>query len=535
MNYSHHTKFIESHDDWRLLRVYTYYRLALAALLLGLFSINPNNPLLGNENPQLFLITSICYLLICAINLLISQKLRSEPRLQSFFFILIDIIFITLTMHANGGPTAQLSLLYLVMIAAGNILLPDKRGPLIAAVASIAVLYEQFYFTLTNYDNLNSANLVQASILGLSFFAVALFSQLISHRFRQVEALALQKSLEVESLQKLNEQIINRMHTGVLVVNPERELLLHNGASQQLLGIDNLEVGTPLKDISMTIDAGLLAWRENLMIRPLIFKNQPAYPEINVSYMRLEINYTQNNTLIFLENTAQMTQKAQQLKLASLGRLTASIAHEIRNPLGAISHAAQLLIESEEINGSDARLLKIIEQHCVRVNNIVETVLQLSRRQKSIPQLLNLKLWLENFIEEYQQTSHDNKTIIFQCTDNVLIRFDTDQLYQVVYNMVNNAFRYSAKNGHYTIELISDIDNLTQSPYLEIYDLGPGVAAENQKNLFEPFFTTEKNGTGLGLYLSKELCEANQAHLDYLAQPEGACFRITFSHPNRLI
>ena len=118
---------------------------------------------------------------------------------------------------------------------------------------------------------------------------------------------------------------------------------------------------------------------------------------------------------------------------------------------------------------------------------------------------------------------------------NILIRFDTDQLYQVVYNMVNNAFRYSAKNGHNTIELIADVEPLTQLPYLEIYDLGPGVAAENQKNLFEPFFTTEKNGTGLGLYLSKELCEANQAHLDYLPQPEGACFRITFSHPNRLI
>ncbi|WP_297923911.1 ATP-binding protein [uncultured Agitococcus sp.] len=529
------TKFAESHDDWRLLRIYTYYRLLLAALLLVLFSINPNNPLLGSENPKLFLISGAAYLLIAVSNLVISQRLRSEPRLQAFFFVLIDIIFITLIMHANGGPTAQLSLLYLVMVAAGNILLPDKRGPLIAAIASIAVLYEQFYFTLNNYERISSANLVQASILGISFFAIALFSQLISHRFRQVEALALQKSLEVESLQQLNEQIINRMHTGVLVVNPERELLLYNNAAQQLLGINDIHKTDHLKNISGTIDAGLLAWRQNLMIRPLVFKNQATYPEINVSYMQLDIQNKESNILIFLENTAQMTQKAQQLKLASLGRLTASIAHEIRNPLGAISHAAQLLIESEDIKGPDARLLKIIEQHCVRVNNIVETVLQLSRRQKSTPQLLNLKVWLDNFIDEYHQTNHQQKTIIFQSTDNILIRFDTDQLYQVIYNMVNNAFRYSAKNGHHTIELMADVDDLTQLPYLEIYDLGPGVALENQKNLFEPFFTTEKNGTGLGLYLSKELCEANQAHLDYLPQPEGACFRITFSHPNRLI
>lgn len=535
MTYSQNQKFIESHDDWRLLRIYTYYRLALAALLLGLFSINPNNPLLGTENPQLFLTASIFYLVITVSNLLISQRLRSEPRLQAFFFILIDIIFITLTMHANGGPTTQLSLLYLVMVAAGNILLPDRRGPLIAAIASIAVLYEQFYFTLTNYDKISSANLGQASILGLSFFAVALFSQLISHRFRQVEAFALQKSLEVENLQKLNEQIINRMHTGVLVVNPERELLLHNGAAKQLLGVHNFTQTTSLKDVSSTIDAGLLAWRQNLMIRPLVFKNQPAYPEVNVSYMQLDTKKEDSNILIFLENTAQMTQKAQQLKLASLGRLTASIAHEIRNPLGAISHAAQLLIESEDIKGPDIRLLKIIEQHCSRVNTIIETVLQLSRRQKSTPQLLNLKIWLEHFIDEYQQTNHEQKNITLHSSDNILIRFDPDQLFQVIYNMVNNAFRYSAKNNHDSIKLIADIDPLTQLPYLEVYDLGPGVAADNQKNLFEPFFTTEKNGTGLGLYLSKELCEANQAHLDYLPQSEGACFRITFSHPNRLI
>jgi two-component system sensor histidine kinase PilS (NtrC family) len=525
--------FPESHDDWRLLHIYSYYRVVLAALLLILFSVNPHNPLIGAYNPQLFLSTSIIYLLITTGGLVLNKKLHYEPRLQAFFFLLIDIIAITFIMHANGGPTAQLSMLYLVMVAAGNILLPGKRGPLIAAIAALAVLYEQFYFILTNFEHVSAENLGQASILGLSFFAVAVFSQLISHRFRQVEALALHKSIEVENLQKLNEQIINRMHTGVLVVNEQRQLLLLNIAAKQLLGIEDIKSQSHLKEISSILDAGLLAWRENLMLRPLIFKNQPAYPELNVSYMKLESSHA-NNSLIFLENTAQTTQKAQQLKLASLGRLTASIAHEIRNPLGAISHAAQLLNESEQISGADKRLLTIIEQHCHRVNNIIETILQLSRRQKSTPQLINLKEWLDSFIDEFIQTSNEERQIIFHTDSPVLVRFDTDQLYQVVYNMVNNAFRYSAKNKHNTIEMMADVDNINQLPYLEIYDLGPGVAEDNQKNLFEPFFTTEKHGTGLGLYLARELCEANQAHLDYIPQPEGACFRITFSHPNRL-
>lgn len=528
------TLFPESHDDWRLLRIYVAYRVVLAFLLLILFSISPNNPLIGGYSTSLFLITSIIYLFISVISLILSKKLHTEPRLQAFFFILIDIIAITLMMHANGGPTAQLSMLYLVMVAAGNILLPGKRGPFIAAIAALAVLYEQFYFILTNAEHISAENLGQSSILGLSFFAVAVFSQLISHRFRQVEALAIHKSLEVENLQKLNEQIINRMHTGVLVVNKERHLLLLNNAAKQLLGIEDIVIGSNLKNISPILDAGLLAWRKNLMLRPLIFKSQPAFPELNVSYMKLESNNS-DNSLIFLENTAQMTQKAQQLKLASLGRLTANIAHEIRNPLGAISHAAQLLNESDNINGADKRLLTIIEQHCHRVNTIIETILQLSRRQKSTPQLINLKEWLDSFTDDFAQTSLEDKQIIFHADAEVLIRFDTDQLYQVIYNMINNAFRYSAKNNHNTVEVIADINNINQLPYLEIYDLGPGVTADNQKNLFEPFFTTEKNGTGLGLYLARELCEANQAHLDYIPQPEGACFRITFSHPNRLI
>ena len=527
-------EFPESHDDWRLLRVYVYYRLVLAVLLVALFTVSPASPLLGSNNPKLFLISSVSYLMLAVSSLIFNKKYQSKPRIQAFFFILIDILVITLIMHANAGPTAQLSMLYLVMVAAGNILLPGKQGSMIAAISALAVLYEQFYFILTTTENISRENLGQASLLGLSFFAVALFSQLISHRFRQMEALALQRSIEVESLQKLNEQIIDRMHTGIIVVNHERQLLLMNSAAKQLLGIHDFFIGTSLKDMSNTIDVGLIAWRQNLMMRPLTFKNQPGYPEIHVSYMKLGITNPNPDVLIFLENTAQMTQKAQQLKLASLGRLTASIAHEIRNPLGAISHASQLLIESDNIIGADKRLLTIIEQHCIRVNSIVEKVLQLSRRQKSSPELLDLSIWIQGFIQEYLSVSNTNQ-ILLDKQEDIYIRFDPDQLYQVINNMVSNGLYYSQKNHNDSVKILIGIDELNGLPYIEVYDFGPGVGLDQQKNLFEPFYTTEKTGTGLGLYLSRELCEANQAHLDYLPQEHGACFRVTFSHPNRLI
>ena len=135
----------------------------------------------------------------------------------------------------------------------------------------------------------------------------------------------------------------------------------------------------------------------------------------------------------------------------------------------------------------------------------------------------------DGFIDEYHHTNHHQKSIIFHSTENILIRFDTDQLYQVIYNMVNNAFRYSAKNGHNTIELIADIDNFTQLPYLEIYDLGPGVASENQKNLFEPFFTTKPTGTGLGLYVVARRVKESGGQIECQSRSDkGTLFQVRF-------
>lgn len=525
--------YADSDDDWRLLRIYVYYRVVLALLLVGLFMFMPGPPLLGAAHPGLYGYASSLYLLIAALSLVLTGKLRSDPRTQGFVITLTDVIAVTVIMHANGGPTLQLSMLFLVIVAAGNILLPGKQGPVIAVVATVAFLCEQYYPYYTNGLPLDIQTFAQSTLLGLSFIAVALFSQVTSRRFRQVEALARQRFQEIANLQKLNAQIIERMHTGIIVVNSERRLIQLNHASRQLLGIGSVFSGLNLKEMSATLDAGLIAWRQNSMLRPLTFKNQPGFPEISVSYMSLGNDAQGAYTLIFLENTALMSQKAQQMKLASLGRLTASIAHEVRNPLGAISHAAQLLAESPTIEGPDRRLLVIVQQHCVRVNSIIESVLQLSRRDKSLAQMIDLNEWLDIFIEDML---HIHRDIIIHktCATGLQIRFDPQQLYQVVTNLVDNGIRHGLSNGCHELHLFAGEDGISQLPFLDVKDGGTGVPREQQKHLFEPFYTTEKSGTGLGLYVSSELCEANQAHLDYIPQVSGGCFRISFSHPNRL-
>ena len=272
-------------------------------------------------------------------------------------------------------------------------------------------------------------------------------------------------------------------------------------------------------------------WRNNLTLRPQSVKIDGVGLELQPSFIALDQS-PHHQTLVFLEDLAQIAQQAQQLKLAALGRLTAGIAHEIRNPLGAISHAAQLLQESEELNGSDRRLTQIIQDHSQRMNRVIENVLQLSRRQQTVPQRLDLKPWLERFVAETREGATARQQIHLHIgSGDFKTLMDPNQLTQIVDNLVRNGWRHSIQvhdQAQVWLELF--VDRASQLPILEVRDDGTGVAPDHQAKLFEPFFTTSTQGTGLGLYLSRELCESNQARLDFKPRQGGGCFRITFAH-----
>jgi len=266
-------------------------------------------------------------------------------------------------------------------------------------------------------------------------------------------------------------------------------------------------------------------------LRPQSLKIPGNGLELQPSFIALDQSPNQQ-TLVFLEDLAQIAQQAQQLKLAALGRLTAGISHEIRNPLGAISHAAQLLAESEELDSADRRLTQIIQDHSQRMNRVIENVLQLSRRQQSAPQRLDLKPWLEHFVAESREQASERQSIHLRINSGDFITLmDPDQLTQILDNLLRNGWRHSAllhQQAEVWLALFVDPDS--QLAVLEVQDNGPGVPSDQQAHLFEPFFTTSSQGTGLGLYLSRELCESNQARLDFKPRQGGGCFRITFAH-----
>jgi two-component system sensor histidine kinase PilS (NtrC family) len=516
----------------RILRLYNLYRLAIGLVLVVLASSNLDSELLELANEPMFRATCWLYL---AINLVFGLLVRSPHRpAQVFSLALVDVILLSTLFYAAGGTPSGIGTLLIVSVAIANILLRGRIGLLIAALAAIGLIYLTFYLSMDNPAA--STQYVQAGAFGALCFGAALFIQGVSRRVQASEVLAAQRAADVANLEALNSLILQRMRTGILVLDNQHRVLLANPATQSLLGRE-LHSGVVLDPLCPELIKRLQQWLHNPTLRPASLQAIPDGPVLQPSFAILQRGEKQD-TLIFLDDISQVAQHAQQLKLASLGRLTAGIAHEIRNPLGAISHAAQLLQESEDLDGHDKRLAQIIQDHSRRMNMVIENVLQLSRRRQAEPQLLDLKYWMHRFASEFRlNASPEQQLHLETCSGSLQTRMDPHQLTQVLTNLVENGMRYSARRnngrGQVWLKLFRDSDS--DLPVLEVLDDGPGVHPEQLQDIFEPFFTTDSKGTGLGLYISRELCESNQARLDYKQREGGgSCFRITFAHPRKL-
>ncbi len=532
---SHNTDY----DPYQLLRAYTYYRLFLGALLLLTHESNIITHIPGSEYALLFRYTCWVYIGINLLSLIFLWRNKHTPSLQQrFLAVFVDILAITLWMHASGGVGGGLGYLFLVAVAAAGMLLPVQLAIFSAALATIALLSDSLwqYFT----QEMTNTSLFVSGYLGILIFITTFAFQYITRKIRHGKAEVLAQQRHVAHLQKLARLIVERMRTGIVVLNKNNDIELINQAAKELLNFDQAHsLNLSLKQ-SPDLLHQVQQWQNQTSAAhatSIVSGSKGA--EIRLNMTELELGVDTSGTLIFAEDNRALTQQAQQLKLASLGRLTASIAHEIRNPLGAIGHASQLLAESSDLNTHDQRLLEIISNHTRRINQIIENIFQVSRRKTSEPELIKIDNWLPNFLKAYLQAhtqSHlSQKIAILNADSDLAIRFDESQLQQVVTNLLDNALRYAdfSVDGP-AITLRSYIDTNRQTPCLQIIDNGPGIEASQQVHIFEPFFTTESSGSGLGLFLCKELCEANQAFLSYTKEQDShSCFTIQFAHPNK--
>ncbi|MDE2089726.1 MAG: ATPase [Gammaproteobacteria bacterium] len=521
---------------WKPLRLLNLYRLIIASLFAVLFNFSVAPGFLGKTNPALFEFVSLAYLTFALASVLTIRRHRPAFPVQVYTQVLGDILAITLLMHASGGVHSGLGTLLVVAVAAGSILMAGRMAILFAAIASLAALIEQIY---AQFNHLfEPIDYTQTGILGATFFATAILMHVLARRIRESEALAVQRGVDLANMTQLNEYIIQHMRSGILVVDKDNRVRLLNQSAWYLLGMPGNSQLRPLGGIAPELAEQLASWRRDPTAPPRPFRLSATASDTLPRFAPLGTD-AKAGTVIFLDDSAVVTQQAQQMKLASLGRLAASIAHEIRNPLGAISHAGQLLRESPALDKSERRLTDIIHEQSQRMNTIVENILQLSRRERSQPEDFALRPWMESFVAEF---ARDEKIEPAQINLDVQppdapVRFDPSQLRQVLWNLCQNGLRHGG-SARLTpkLELRGGATRESGGPFLDVIDSGPGISPAVAQHLFEPFFTTDPKGTGLGLYIARELCECNQARLTYLAIPAGgSCFRISFFDPGRRV
>lgn len=527
-------------QNWKLLRYYNLYRLAVAlvAVTIGLF-LEKLQPF-GSASQDLYRIASLIYLATGLVGLYTIHRRNPEYDSQVTVYVFADMTLLTMIMHSSGGLASGVGLLLLVAVAGSAVMLGNQRMTVFyAALATIAALLEHSWNALTGGGLApgGSGNYPQVGMFGIGLFATAFLGNTLAARLRATEALAERRGADLASMEQINDLIIQRMQAGVIVCDMAGTIRLLNQQAQKFLGIRAAEEKkSTLNDVAADLAIQLFQWLGNNPAQRVrkAFVSRAGYTLLP-RFVTLG-DATDSVLLIFLEDLGVLKQQAQQLKMEALARLTASIAHEIRNPLGALTNAAQLLGESAGAEDEGKRLIKIIDEQSKRMNIIVENVTQLSRRDRVHPVRLALKTWLDEFIQHYSETSKVPVEAFTQYgVQGIEICADPDQMFQVIGNLCQNALRASPPfTGTALIKFqAGKVAGPEERPCLDVIDWGKGVAPEIVDHIFDPFFTTTPKGTGLGLYIARELCEGNGASLNYHPGDGGvgSRFRVTFARP----
>jgi two-component system sensor histidine kinase PilS (NtrC family) len=532
---------------WRVVGLVNLYRIVIA-LGFGAIGLVPALRVsFAVPSANVLLLAAGAYLACALILAILPKRVWSNLRALTLIHATLDSLAVGATLWAVGGVSSGLGILLVLPVGAMALLAEERDTYLLAAIATLVLLAQQV-LRVNNSDASNS-DWVLSGVMGGVLFLVAMSVRPVAKRLRDNEALVKRQESDLLNLAQLSQHIVTHLRESMLVIDAQQRIRLLNESAAQVLGTQTTAIGTPLAEISSRLFELLNVWRNSTAVNPGGEGTLTATDGARLllpRFARLSADNTEGLILIFLEDTGLLAEQVQQSKLAALGRLSASIAHEIRNPVGAMSHAGQLLAESATLDGDDKRLTQIIRINADRVSRLIENVLEFSRRGSSKPERLQLARWLVHFRNEFAGTvelrdeqlqivplGQDDKGPAF----DVEVRVDPVQLQQIMWNLCRNAIAHGCDaSGQSHIDLRFGRLASNGRPYLEVADLGSGVAAEDAERIFEPFFTRDRRGTGLGLFLARELAQTNGAALLYEPRPGGgSLFRLVFSDPTRWV
>jgi two-component system sensor histidine kinase PilS (NtrC family) len=508
---------------WRSLYFFNGYRFIIALLLLSVTAIFGRQLTFGSLDFELFVSMAVAYVMFSLLCFLVIAS-RRHFHLQLGVQVGADIVFIVVLMFASGGISSGLGLLLLSGLAAAGLISRGRLTLFYAALASIAVLIEQT--TQVLFYNGSTTQYVQAGLLSIGYFTTAWVAHTLAKYLVATEQLVAQREIDLASMSEVSQLVIQDMQDGVLVVDEHGVIRQHNARVEEMLGpLREQRREHNLKSYAPALAHRLEEWRKN----PIAGFNpmSTVVQDNKISARFVPVGRSRNvGAVIFLEDMSRVQAQARQMKLAALGRLTANIAHEVRNPLSAISHATELLQEEPALNETVARLLTIIHDNARRLDRMVNDVLKLNRGERAHREVFRIGDYLKTFAEQFCQIEKKPESLIaLELAADPDITFDRSHLNQVMWNLCRNALRH-CRGQEASIRIAVDLIGGGGVVKLDVVDDGPGVPPALRNQLFEPFFTTVGSGTGLGLYIAREVCEANDAKLEFIETPAGAQFTV---------
>lgn len=506
---------------WQSLAAFNMFRLlSVIALLVGGFAFS-SQTLSSQSNLPFFLGISAAYSILGLVFALGIAWRRPSFDIQLAVHVAVDVVYIVSVMHLLGGVKSGLGLLLLPYLAAAGLIARGRMTLFHASMATLALLAVETHRVMT--EDREDYSFTTLALLCVACFAVAWVAHRLARYAQESQKLAEQRRVDLAKLDQLNQRILQDVSDGVLVVDRRGLIRQFNPQAERLIGL-HPATGLPLEYVLPELATVLANWRDDSQLAPAMVQAPAANKLLRPRFVALSSGF-EGAVLIYLEDMDRLRREAQQIKLAALGRLTANLAHEIRNPLSAISHAAQIMGEESRDPLID-KLTRIIGDNAGRLEHMVKEVLELNRRDRVQMSDIHLNEWLTGFLDEFSQVEKIKQVLALKCPADALIRFDPGHLHQVLWNLVRNGWRHCRQqDGSLGLSVVQR----NGCWMMDVWNDGPAVPLVVQSQLFEPFFTTEARGTGLGLYIAREICQANAAQIEYVAPPAGgACFRIVF-------
>lgn len=509
----------------RLWRGFTTARVALGLVLLAL---QCTLYVVGGTSSARLLWLCGAYLGATLTVRLMAKPHKFGKHLESQWIrtIGVDIVTFAALQAAQSGSgginyTPLFALPVLMASVLGSLLLAMGAS---AGVTLLLFLYAS-WMSVQNPLN-TTAHFFQAALTGAGCFAISFVASQVATRLANVELRAEHSQLAARVQKQVNELVIETLTDGILVLDASATVRAANPAARLLLGVD--EVLT-ISSFNLTAQIG---WQKLQHLMQLSFSaNTPQQADITIHHagqgprrVRVRTQLTdakegspQGLCVMFLQDQREIEARMRTEKLASMGRMSAAVAHEIRNPLAAIAQANALLDE-ELFNPQHQQLTQIVHKNVKRLEKIVEEVLNIARVQRSgnyaQPHVLYLNGAVSSICNDWQkQTKTQQRLGLSLSDDDLQARFEAEHLRQILINLLDNARRYASHQIN-AIQITVQKTSPGQG-VLSVWSDGQPMDQSVERHLFEPFFSSESRSSGLGLYICRELCEGHGASIAY--------------------